>query len=291
MLKNQSLSVTEPTSISQFNHHLSLLDSSSENQRRDSLAYLTTVVSSGKLSLPIGLLINRIRPLFLDNSEPVRLQLNKLLQALPAALVPGNVDPLILHIRAGMLDLSRSVRTTSLDAYQWLLKTAGKEAVGSPGGWGKMMQCFLGMLGWQRFPVDKNAAHWSEVSEPRPRLIGRTDIFAKQLQTFTMFLDVGLQKGEPEPFLNVFPLAEPSCMMIPPGPNPFQHLNLFGPPRDELTRMYQDQGERRRIFEKYALSYIDDGLEQAKREGGEVGRAAAAMREVINTHVGWGSPH
>lgn len=69
--------------------------------------------------------------------------------------------------------------------------------------------------------------------------------------------------------------------MLPKRSNVFAHLNLFGPPRDEESEMYAEQEERQAIFHKRFRATVSSGVEAAKREGGEVGRAAAGVAKVL----------
>ena len=69
--------------------------------------------------------------------------------------------------------------------------------------------------------------------------------------------------------------------MLPKRSNAFAHLNLFGPPRDEESEMYVECEERQRIFQKRFNAVVASGVEGAKREGGEVGRAAAGVAKAL----------
>ncbi|KAF2237810.1 pre-rRNA-processing protein-like protein ipi1 [Viridothelium virens] len=286
VLNPQSLATSAPSPTLQFNHHLSLLTSKSENQRRDSLAYLTTAVASGPLPQPLAVILEKIRPLLLDSSHAVRQQLNKLLRALPAEEITSNAGSLILLTRAGMTHLSNDVRLTALDAFEWLLETAGKEVVGIAGVWVKTLKCFLGLLGWQK-NQDDNAENskWSIIKQARARLAGADKIFVKQLLALTLFLDAGIGQQEQELSKlqpSTFPLWHTQFHMLPHRPNPYGYLNLAGAARDEESEAYEDRLDRQRVFKKLALAQVEDGLEQARKEGGEVGRAAAALRRAVN---------
>ncbi len=69
--------------------------------------------------------------------------------------------------------------------------------------------------------------------------------------------------------------------MLPKRSNAFAHLNLFGSPRDEESEMYVEREDRQRIFQKRYYAIVSSGVEAAKREGGEVGRAAAGVAKVL----------
>lgn len=69
--------------------------------------------------------------------------------------------------------------------------------------------------------------------------------------------------------------------MIPKRSNAFAHLNLFGPPRDEDGEMYTEREERQRIFHKRFRAAVECGVDAGKKEGGEVGRAAAVVGKAL----------
>lgn len=69
--------------------------------------------------------------------------------------------------------------------------------------------------------------------------------------------------------------------MIPTVPNPFAHLNLFGPPRDEETEMYMDIESRQRVFQTHFQPAVEAGIERVKKEAGEAGRSAAVLAKIV----------
>ncbi|RMZ90228.1 hypothetical protein DV736_g2537, partial [Chaetothyriales sp. CBS 134916] len=119
---NQQLSVDAPSASAQFSHHVSLLSSKSENQRRESLVFLAACLDSAKttaaLPLTISAFLEKLCPLILDGSNGVRSQLLKLFQTIPPADIKDRVARLLPHIRAGW---------RSADAGRW---TASKASIG-----------------------------------------------------------------------------------------------------------------------------------------------------------------
>ena len=65
VLTQQSLHLSAPTSNATFTHNLSLLSAKSDSQRRDSLAYLTTTISSRPVNSPLPQPVSVILPLSL----------------------------------------------------------------------------------------------------------------------------------------------------------------------------------------------------------------------------------
>jgi len=287
VIARQSLSTTAPSSTSQFAHHVSLLGSHSNTLRRDSLAYLTTATTSRSddhpLPQPTGVLLLKLAPRIYDSSTGVRMQLLKLLNALPENDVKDHVDSLLPHIRVGLTHLSIGIRTSTTDILQWLLEVAGPEAIFSAGGWAKTLKTLLLALGWTTTAPEKTSA-WTQEKSAKT-----SSAPAKTILVLATFLRIGLSPAsagvETQPPTQErwpFPLRHTQAHMIPRKSNPFGHLNLFGPPRDEEGVTYEDVDERRKYFvRKGYMDAIEKGVEYSRREGGEVGRAAAQVRKAV----------
>ncbi|KAJ9635470.1 rRNA processing protein [Coniosporium tulheliwenetii] len=269
VLAQQSILAAAPSTTTQFSHHLSMLSHKSDTQVKESLAYLTTALSTkpadASLPQPITLILSKVQPLVHSASHGVRQQLLKLLQSLPPAELPGHTDQLLLWTRAGMTHLSTDIRSTSLDILEWLLQAAGDDVVSCAGGWFKTLKTFLGLLGWA--PRVDTDSHWTS----NRASLGKASDAKAQGRTL-MALAALLRAG----------LAPPKMQARMLGRGGFAHLNLFGPPRDEESEMYEDREDRQRIFHERFQSAITAGLEQAKKEGGEVGRAVAAVRRAMS---------
>jgi pre-rRNA-processing protein IPI1 len=288
-IKEQSLSTSAPTVGAQCAHHLGLLRHKSDTQRRDSLAYLTTVMSTHPPSLPLPVsattVIPAAQPLMTDRSNAVRQQLLKLLQSLPKDDIAYQADKLQLHIRVGMTHIATDVRFFALDVLEWLLGVAGEEVVSCAGGWMKTLKSFMVLLCWQS---DNLNSKWSTLKSS-----GKTGdeakLVVKLMTSLTSFLRVGLlpplQTTAADMYPPTFPLTD-AWHHAPPHvigvSNPFARLNLFGPPRDEESEMYESREDRQRIFRKRVETQIIAGLEQATMGGGQMGRAAAQLRKVVN---------
>ena len=216
----------------------------------------------------------------------MRGQLIKLLRSLPAGEVEDHVDQLLLYIRAGMTHLAADIRATAVEMLAWLLEVSGQETVSCAGGWVKTLKCFLAILGWQN---EDGSAKWSggRVSLGKAGLEGKS--LVKSLTVLATFLKVGLltsPDGAGEGLLGDFPLWHSRFHTMPKNSNFFAHLNLFGTPRDAENEMYEDREERQRVFHTRFERSIKNGLEAAKKEGGEVGRAAATAVKAITEGMG-----
>ncbi|KAL4913066.1 Rix1 complex component [Aspergillus aurantiobrunneus] len=304
-LTQQSLSLSAPSTSSQFTHHLSLLSSKSDSQRRDSLAHLTTSISSrptsAPLPTPLSLILPPLLPLILDSNSAVRGNLLKLLRVLPEHDIRDHVSQLMPYIRAGMTHLAAEVRLSSVEVLGWLLSVAGDEVVGVAGGWVKTLNCFLSVLGWHI----QAASKWSSApsgpgptpgSTPKPTFgkagaKGRPQV--RFLTILAEFLDAGIgspvsdaddqQNGLDASGGMAFPISTLHSQMVPAtAAAPYLYLNLFGAPRDEEGEMYETREDRWRVFESRGfLGAIEKGVEGARSEGGEVGRASAGVRRVL----------
>jgi pre-rRNA-processing protein IPI1 len=272
----------------QFAHHLSLLTHKSESQRRDSLAYLTSAISSrpdeSPLPQPVAVILPKIQPLILDGSRNVRTQLLNLLQNLPAADVASHADQLLLYTRAGMTHLSADIRSSSLDILSWLIQVAGEDVVACPGGWVKTLNCFFSLLNWRA----DTAAKWTASRATFGKSDGNSKIVVKQLNALGSLLRAGFAQ-ERNSGSSVateqdddFPLSNSQFNLVSKRSNPYAHLNLFGEPRNDESAMYEDLEDRQLVFQDAFRAVVEAGLDQAKKDGGEVGRAAAQVRKVMD---------
>ncbi|KAL2069351.1 hypothetical protein VTL71DRAFT_15689 [Oculimacula yallundae] len=282
-LNKQSLTEVAPTTTTQLTHYLSLASSSkSDSQRKDALAYLVTRLSnapSDSPGLPASILLPKLLPLISDGSTAVRGQLLKLFKTLPPQDVSDRAESVILYTRAGMTHLSTEIRDDALNILEWLLDTTGDACVKCSGGWIKTLNSFMSMMGWTRDKATKSK--WS--SESKVTISNKSNkSFARQLFLLAKFLKAGLDEEVilVERTLNDIKF-DPATYAIPSMNDPFGYLNLFGPPRDEDGTAYMDSDSRRRVFQKRFREDIDKGAEDARRAGGETGRAGSALVKVV----------
>lgn len=282
-ISRQSLQTEAPSPSSQFAHHVSLLTSHSDSQRRDSLAYLTTAIQSRPvdqpLPQPVSVLLPKLLPLTTDISNSVRHQFVRLLHTLPNDEVEDHVYKILLHVRVGLTHMAADIQTTGTDMLQWVLEAAGQEVVSCAGGWVKTLKSLLLILRWRA--VESEPGGWSKEAASKG-----SKLPTKVLPVLALFLRIGLLPAqaaqEPEQKPWPFPLRNTQAHMLPRRSNAFARLNLFGPPRDSDEEMYEDIDDRRRIFvQKGFRAAIQGGVERCRREGGEIGRGAAQVNRVI----------
>ena len=265
-----------------FKHYLSLASTArSEKQRQDALASLKAQISNGVFKPPIGTLtiLTKILPLISDCSVLVRRQLLDLLRCLPPHEVAAEVERVIIFVRAGMTHLSADIAGDTLAVVNWLLDIAPEELVSCPGGWIKTLNNFCAMLGWST----ANNGGWSMAPLKSSSRAKDATMRAGQLATLTRFLDAGL-RSEVEP-------RQVSICHSHGWPSSFfrhhmdllhfEHLNIFGARRDEDCEMYTNREARQLVFSKKFLKNMEAAIELEKKEGGVLGRAAAALQQAL----------
>jgi len=287
VVAQQSLSEAAPDAVELFKHNLSLATTSrSDGQRRDALAFLTGQLSVNPPNNPVGTagVLNKLLPLISDGSAQVRSQLLKLFRSLPAPEIRPSADKVLLYIRAGLTNLSSEVRDDTLTVMEWLLDAAGDEVVSCPGGWLKTLSSFSACMGWGGMAQPTSAAAgagagWTSAPKTTFGAMKGGQSYARQLLVLARFLDLGFRPEQPEPYN---PQAyRDSLYGIPRVSNPFGYLNLFGTPRNEDGEMYADREDRQHVFYKRWHSIMSKGTDEAKKEGGAVGRAAATLDQVL----------
>ncbi|KAE8160884.1 Pre-rRNA-processing protein ipi1 [Aspergillus tamarii] len=299
VLNQQSLTLSAPTSNTQFTHHVSLLSSKSDSQRRDSLAHLTTSISSrpvnSPLPQPVSVILPTLLPLILDANTGVRTQLLKLFRSLPQSDIRDHVPQLLPYIRAGMTHLAADIRVSAVEVLSWLIEVAGTEVVSSAGGWIKTLNCFLSVLGWHT----EESAKWSASRASFGKAGAKGQPMMKVLTVLAEFLNAGIgapaNEAQDADMLGSggvagweFPLCQTAVHMVPDTAAPYAYLNLFGQPRDEEGEMYETWEDRYRVFSNRFLPAIQRGLENARQEGGEMGRASSGASKVLKEAVAYG---
>ncbi|CAP68118.1 uncharacterized protein PODANS_1_19820 [Podospora anserina S mat+] len=259
------------------------ISAKSDTQRREAVAYITNQISSTPPNNPVGTsgVLSKLLPLLSDASTSVRAQLLKLFRALPPSEVGAHVEKILMYIRGGMTHLSPDIRTDTLAVLDWLLDVAGDEVVSCSGGWLKTINSFSSMLGWNpSVGSAMTSKGWTTASKATLGTKKGPEAQARQIQALARFLEVGFKPEAPIPVQSA--AYWDSIYRLPTTPNPFAYLNLFGIPRDEENEMYLDRGSRQRVFDARWRATIATGMEGARKEGGTVGRAAAALGRALN---------
>ena len=289
VVKEQSIHATLPSSNAQFAHHLSLLSSRSDAQRRDALGFLYHVLidhsnASQPPPEPAAALLSKLLPLVLDGSPAVRAQLLRVLATLPATDIEGSAETILPYVRAGMTHLAADIRGSAMDVLGWAIAAAGRELVSCAGGWIKMLKSFMVVLGWEAEPSAKAAA-WTTSKASFGKVGSEGKPMVRCLTVLITFLRVGLvepdETGPSRRLGSTFPLWHLRQHALPKRSNCYGYLNLFGASRDEEIEVYEDVHARQRIFDSKFRRAVENGFEAAKSEGGEVGRAAAVGTKIL----------
>lgn len=215
----------------------------------------------------------------LDGSSGVRNQLLKLFQALSTEDIRDHVPKILPYMRAGMTHLSRDIRTSAIEFLSFLVKAAGGELVSCPGGWRQTLECFTTVLGWR----SNDVGNWSS---NKASFGGDVKSTARIMQVLSEFLQAGLGVDETasvgmNSLAANFPLWHVESLMVPVKSNAYAYLHLFGSQADDESQILDDREERLQNFMNYFQSPIMAGIDAAKKEGGELGRASGLLVKTI----------
>ncbi|KAH8194792.1 hypothetical protein TruAng_011042 [Truncatella angustata] len=282
---HEQLREDAPDVLERFKHHLSLLTSRTDSQRRDALAYLTGQMSTTPPYNPVGTptLMMKLLPLMIDATGSVRNQLLKLLRTIPAPEVRSEVEKIMRYIRGAMTHISQEIKDDGLNYMDWLLDVAGDQVVESAGCWVKPLKDFESVLAWTAYAkattTTPGKGGWT--SAPRTTFGAKKfgASYPRQISVVAKFLECGFKRPEPIPW-DAGQWFK-SFTHLPTTPDPYGYIGLFSVPRDEDGRMYRDREDRQAIFHKQFYDTFSKGVEEAKKEGGLAGRAAAQLDKVL----------
>lgn len=219
-------------------------------------------------------------PLILDGSAGVRNQLLKLFRTLPEEYIRDNVTKILPYMRAGMTHLSREIRISAIDFLSYLIEAAGAELVSSAGGWYQTLECFTTVLGWKSTDSSKWSAN-------KATFAGDVKSTTRIMQVLGEFLQAGFAttntsaSGSNALALD-FPLWQTATFSIPATSNAYAYLNLFGKPQDDEKQMLDDREDRLRVYVSHFQGLLLAGIDAAKKEGGELGRASGLLVKALD---------
>ena len=218
-------------------------------------------------------LLRSLYPLMLDGTSGVRNQLLKLFQALAREDVRDHVGKALPYVRAGMTHLSRDVRVSAIEFLSFLTKVAGPELVACPGGWHQTLECFTTVLGWRS-------------ASNKPSFAADVKSMARIMQILSEFLQAGLVTDE-QPASDAgalstsFPLWQTQTLFVPTKSNAYAHLSLFGTQAEDDNQILDDREDRLHDFTGNFRTSILAGIDAARKEGGELGRAAGLLVKTL----------
>lgn len=212
----------------------------------------------------------------------MRAQLLKLFRSLPPEEAKDQMEKLSVYLRAGLTHLAADIRGSTLELLGWALHIGEDQLVSCPGGWIKTLNTFLAILAWTD---DAAIAGWTSGRAIVGRAGSGDKNLAKALSLLALFLKAGFRRPRPRSTPNFFPLWHVDAHMIPKKSNAYGYLNLFGPPRDEESKAYEDRDDRQRVFANRFQLRVEKGAAAARKAGGEVGRAGASVVKALEEGV------
>ena len=261
---------------SQFEHHVSILSSASDTQRKESLSWLETALATKTLTWSAPSLLDKLLPLLQDANGAVRNKLIKTLRALSKERLEFLAEKILLHVCAGMTNININIRASALEILGWAIDACGVELVECRGGWFNTLKTYLVVLGWST--IGESSTGWST----NMALAGDTKNIVRALDTLTAFLrlgmiDAGSKAAEREPQADWWS----STLQIHAQPDPYRGLNLMGYDSEGDYSFTRDATHRREIFLSQFRSKFEAGILEIRKQAGEAGRAAAKTSSVV----------
>lgn len=270
-------------------HHLSLVTSRQESQRRESLAALAndlTLRSDGsERAVATVTIVSRIRPCLIDGSKSIREQALRVLKALNPTEIAYNIPSILIYVHIGLVHLAADIRSSSLDVLEWLVQIAPEQTVGCAGGWLKTLTTLVTLLNWQAMEAQDQKG-WTSASSKTTGSRGPADgkLKARQVAVLAAILGAGLRTTDMSqgPLTSKgLPLWHQDHHRIGYRPAPFASLAMFGTSIDKDNAIYDDVASRQEALQKGLQRSIHRGMQEAKKEGGEIGRAATMLNKVL----------
>lgn len=109
---------------------------------------------------------------------------------------------------------------------------------------------------------------------------------ARIMQVLSEFLHVGLVTDEqsfdsPDALIADFPLWHVQTVLVPTKSNAYAYLNLFGTQADDDNQILDDLEDRLQDFDCSFRAFVAAGIDTARKEGGELGRAAGLLVKTL----------
>lgn len=211
----------------------------------------------------------------------MRDQLLRLFQSFQVEEFRDHVVKVIPFVRAGMTHLSPDIQISTTEFLSWLLSAAGEEVVSCPGGWVKTLDSFTTLLGWKAM---NNTSKWSSgkaaFSKDAKKTTRVMQVLAQFLQTGFNDSNTGFETME-KSMISSLPLWHTLQHSISGKSNAYSYLDLYGSQQVEENQILEDREDRVSVFDSRFRASVIMGVENAKQEGGEPGRAAGNLVKAL----------
>lgn len=255
-----------------------------------------------------------VTPLLTDSAQTVRASSLDLLKTLPAAAIAANASFIALYIHAAMTSIDPSVRAKSTLALEVVLDRAPEPVCRVA--WAKLLASFITLLGWTNSRPGSGGATKGGLNSSAMVVTTSLDfgassskIAAVHLQSLYKLLAAGVNygttksgqdssdsdglegDGKVENGSSLF-MAK---FLVPSTSMPYLSLALFGGAKhggsgsdssSSTTNVIitEDVESRVELLRKHQDALVN-GLDQALKEGGEIGRVAKLIQALVKSQI------
>lgn len=279
-LKQQNIA-NELSSEAELQKYLSLCKHHSNTVRKEALIYIQNHIDNIKSMKDV---ISTIAPMVRDESNSVREQLLETLKAIDNVdnkLIKPHTSLIMLHTHSAMTYLTPNIRAQSTNFLNFMLQAAPEEV--SRLSFAKTLSCFFPLLGWETdeksSKLDRSislAASTATTGLSYGSKASSTKL--SHIQSLEKLLTAALSSEE---VINESKFFHPDSkkFLLPTTSGPFLHLELFVPADDKVT-ITEDTTDRIALV-KTVFNTLENGLKEAIKDGGQVGRTASKLLEFI----------
>lgn len=281
----QQAIVRDQASDAAFEHFLSLTKHHNSDSRKEALVQIQTHVHAHTGNLrPV---FQATAPLILDESKKVRDTVEQLYRSTDVSPHLASHSSLVmLYVQSAMTNITPEIRSQSTNFLTLLLEAAPREVARLA--WTRTVSNFFPLLGW---PVDSTGAQAQKLASATVTTglsFGSSASKTKlahitALKTLlTTCLDPELDSDGPGASSSVFH-PDTARFLLPATNLPFAGLDLF--PASVTKNASQDVTEdvdSRWAFLRPLVPSLRNGLNNAVKEAGQVGRVAASILAVLD---------
>lgn len=253
-------------------------------------------------------------PLLTDSAPTIRAASLDLLKALPAASIAANASFIGLYIHAAMTSIDPSVRAKSTLALDVVLERAAEPLCRVA--WAKLLASFITLLGWTNSSPRASNGNNSVASNSSAMVVttsldfgaSSTKITKIHLQSLHKLLAAGLSDSsdcdDDEQVSDSKKRSGPiyaTKFLVPSSSMPYLSLALFNGAQNgsntnggsgtgslsnsgAAVTITEDVESRVELLRTHKHSLVN-GLDQALKEGGEIGRSAKLIQALVKAQL------